>query len=227
LQRGRCRSCFLQCGSCSLRRREIGRHLCGMSRLLFFPRVSWVSLAGCGAGEEEIARSRVLRVRAAARSNSVRASGRRPSWRRFGIRVKNGHKAVSNESGCGLSVGQVVHVESEPAKSANLLSYAEWCRSDQGWVTGCPFLDMADSTSVRSAALESLTAFATGLAYFSCFSCIRQIQIKIAGRASTRDRRGDHEMRTHLWFAKWLCLTLKGFLSYLGRSAHLVVSVNK
>ena len=91
-------------------------------------------------------------------------------------------------------------------------------------VTGCPFLDMADSTSVRSAALESLTAFATGLAYFSCFSCIRQIQSKIAGRASTRDRRGDHEMRTHLWFAKGLCLTLKGFLSYLGRSAHLVVS---
>ena len=26
-----------------------------MSRLLFFPRVSWVSLAGCGAGEEEVA----------------------------------------------------------------------------------------------------------------------------------------------------------------------------
>jgi hypothetical protein len=26
-----------------------------MSRLLFFLRVSWVSLAGCGAGEEEVA----------------------------------------------------------------------------------------------------------------------------------------------------------------------------
>jgi hypothetical protein len=45
----------LWCGSCSLRRREIGRHFCGMSRLLFFLRVSWVSLAGCGAGEEEVA----------------------------------------------------------------------------------------------------------------------------------------------------------------------------
>jgi hypothetical protein len=40
-------------------------------------------------------------------------------------------------------------------------------------MTGCPSLDMADSTSVRSATLESLTAFATRLAYFSCFSCIR------------------------------------------------------
>jgi hypothetical protein len=28
---------------------------CGMSRLLIFLRVSWVSLAGCGAGEEEVA----------------------------------------------------------------------------------------------------------------------------------------------------------------------------
>jgi len=36
-------------------RREIDRHFCGMSRLLFFLRVSWVSLAGCGAGEEEVA----------------------------------------------------------------------------------------------------------------------------------------------------------------------------
>ena len=108
---------------------------------VIFLRVSWVSLAGCGAGEEEIARSRVLRVRAAARSNSVRASGGGlASWRRFGIRVKNGHKAVSKESGCGLSVGQVVHVESEPAKSANLLSYAEWCRSDQGWGDGVSLL---------------------------------------------------------------------------------------
>jgi hypothetical protein len=35
--------------------RRIGRHFCGMSRLLFFLRVSWVSLAGCGAGEEEVA----------------------------------------------------------------------------------------------------------------------------------------------------------------------------
>jgi hypothetical protein len=46
---------------CLLRRdprsepREIGRHFCGMSCLLFFLRVSWVSLAGCGAGEEEVA----------------------------------------------------------------------------------------------------------------------------------------------------------------------------
>ena len=32
-----------------------GRHFCGMSHLLFFLRVSWVSLAGCGAGEEEVA----------------------------------------------------------------------------------------------------------------------------------------------------------------------------
>jgi len=34
---------------------EIGRHFCAMSRLLFFLRVSWISLAGCGAGEEEVA----------------------------------------------------------------------------------------------------------------------------------------------------------------------------
>jgi hypothetical protein len=39
------------CGSfASLR--EIRR---GMSHLLFFLRVSWVSLAGCGAGEQEMA----------------------------------------------------------------------------------------------------------------------------------------------------------------------------
>jgi hypothetical protein len=38
-----------------LRRREIGRNFCGTSRLLFFLRVSWGSLAGCGAGEEEVA----------------------------------------------------------------------------------------------------------------------------------------------------------------------------
>jgi hypothetical protein len=30
----------------------VGAAVCG---LLFFPRVSWVSLAGCGAGEEEVA----------------------------------------------------------------------------------------------------------------------------------------------------------------------------
>ena len=30
-------------------------HFCGMSRLLFFLTVSWVSLAGCGAGQEEVA----------------------------------------------------------------------------------------------------------------------------------------------------------------------------
>jgi hypothetical protein len=39
----------------SLRKREIGRHFCGMSHLLFFLRVSWGRLAGCGAGEEEVA----------------------------------------------------------------------------------------------------------------------------------------------------------------------------
>jgi hypothetical protein len=55
LQRGRSRSCFLQCGRHSLLLREIGRHFCGMGRLLFSLRVSWVSLAGCGAGEEEVA----------------------------------------------------------------------------------------------------------------------------------------------------------------------------
>jgi hypothetical protein len=34
--------------------REIGRHLCGMSRVKPL-RVSWGSLAGCGAGEEKVA----------------------------------------------------------------------------------------------------------------------------------------------------------------------------
>ncbi len=34
---------------------EIVRHFCRMRRLLFFLRVSWISLAGCGAGEEEVA----------------------------------------------------------------------------------------------------------------------------------------------------------------------------
>jgi len=38
-----------------LRRREIVRHFCEMSRLLSFLRVNWASLAGCGAGEEEVA----------------------------------------------------------------------------------------------------------------------------------------------------------------------------
>jgi hypothetical protein len=102
----------------------------------YFSQGSVGSVSQDAARVRRRSRSRVLRVRAAARSNSVRASGRRPSWRRFGIRVKNGHEAVSKESGCGLSVGQVVHVESEPAKSANLLSYEELCRSDQGWDDG-------------------------------------------------------------------------------------------
>src|ERR1700683_4325234 len=39
----------------TLIRLEIGRHFCRMSRLLLFLRISWLSLAGCGAGEEEVA----------------------------------------------------------------------------------------------------------------------------------------------------------------------------
>jgi hypothetical protein len=62
-------------------------------------------------------------------------------------------------------VGQVVHVESEPAESANLLSY-EVVQERQGWRIS------------------------------AAFSCIRQIQSKIAGRAQPRDRRGDHKTRT-------------------------------
>jgi hypothetical protein len=38
-------------------------------------------------------------------------------------------------------------------------------------VTGCPSLDMDESTSLRSETFDSMIEFATRVAYLSCFSC--------------------------------------------------------
>src|SRR5208337_4510100 len=96
----------------------------------------------------------------------------RHSWGKLKIRVKSGHKAVSNGSGCGLSGFGRSSMSSANRPNRRMCSRI-WglVQATRAGVTAWPSFAMADRTSVKSATLDSITALATRLAYFSCFSC--------------------------------------------------------